>query len=256
MLKVEQISLAYGDNFALCEIDMELAQGEMLALIGPNGAGKSTLLKAINGRLSSQSGHVSYKGEDLLSLSHMDRARILSSVPQARIMGGAYTVEQTVMMGRTVHMNWLGRDSKEDREVVKWALAATKLEAFAQRRNAELSGGELQRVLLARALAQATPILLMDEPTNHLDLQHQIAFLSLVKGLTKKDNKGVLMALHDLNLVSRYADRVALIVDGKMVAVGTPNQVLQSEIISDAYQTDIEILEHPRTGAPLLYPKV
>ncbi len=255
MLKIDNVSLSYGEHFALCEINLELAQGELLALIGPNGAGKSTLLKSINGRLKPQHGEVSYMGQDLLGMSFQERARILSSVPQARIVGGAFTVEQTVMMGRTAYMNWLGTAEEGDKQAVKWALEATNLTNFAERRNAELSGGELQRVLLARSLAQSTPILLMDEPTNHLDLQHQLGFLSLVKKLTKEENKGVLMALHDLNLVSRYADRVALLLDGKLRVVGKPKDVLRADVISEAYQTEIDVLEHPITGAPLLYPK-
>ena len=255
MLYVSALSVSYGKHLALDSIDLQLRPAELLALIGPNGAGKSTLLKAINGRVKSQQGRVEFQGEDLLKLSISDRARIMASVPQARIIGGAFTVEQTVMMGRTAHMNWLGRSSEADKQAVRWALEATKIVDFAERRNAEFSGGELQRVMLARSLAQSTPILLMDEPTNHLDLQHQLSFLELVMDLTEVQSKGVIMALHDLNLVSRYADRVALLHEGELVALGSPKEVLQPEVIGSTYQTEIEVLEHPETGAPLLYPK-
>lgn len=254
MLKIDSLSVSYGNGFALSNISLDISQGEMVAVIGPNGAGKSTLLKSITGILAAESGQITYDGEELSALSVVERARVLASVPQARIVGGAFTVEQTVMMGRTAHLNWLGSAQKEDQEIVNWAMKATQLSHFAQKRNAELSGGELQRVLLARALAQSTPMLMMDEPTNHLDLKHQIGFLSLVQRLTRQRNKGVLMALHDLNLVSRFADRVALIVDGHLLLVGTPKEVLKSKIISQAYGTPIDVFEHPQTGTPLLFP--
>ncbi len=254
-LIIDSLSISYDEGFALSNINLEVSQGEMVALIGPNGAGKSTLLKAITGILSPKSGMVSFKGKKLGELDFGERARVLASVPQARIVGGAFTVEQTVMMGRTAHMNWLGRAQKKDKDIVDWAMKATQISRFEKRRNAELSGGELQRVLLARALAQSTPMLLMDEPTNHLDLKHQLGFLSLVHKLTRQENKGVLMALHDLNLVSRFADKVALIVDGQLLIVGKPAEVLKADIVSHAYDTDIEVFHHPEHGTPLLFPK-
>ena len=126
---------------------------------------------------------------------------------------------------------------------------------LAGRRNAELSGGEQQRVLLARALAQRTPVLLLDEPTNHLDLQHQINFLSLVRALTRGENLAVLMAMHDLNQVSTYADRVAFLDDGKMLALGVPSAVLTVENISTAYRVPVEIIQHPEYDTPLILPQ-
>ena len=131
----------------------------------------------------------------------------------------------------------------------------TKTEHLAQRRIAELSGGEQQRVLLARALAQTTPVLLMDEPTTHLDLQHQASLLSLVRDLAHESNLAILMALHDLNQVSLYADRVALLVDGKLIAVGLPEEVLTVKRISEAYQTPIQVVPHPESQTPLIFPQ-
>jgi len=180
--------------------------GEILALIGPNGAGKSTLIRAVSGVINVDKGSLSYDDQDLRALSISERATILGVVPQARPLGGAFSVEQTVLLGRTAHMNFLGRTKPEDQEIARWAMAKTGVEDLAQRRNAELSGGEQQRVLLARALAQQTPVLLLDEPTNHLDLEHQIKFLSLIQELARQENLAVLIALHDLNQVSQYAD--------------------------------------------------
>jgi ABC-type cobalamin/Fe3+-siderophores transport system ATPase subunit len=255
MLTIESLNVAYGEKVVLHDFSLTLAPGEIVALIGPNGAGKSTLIRAISGVIKIQSGRVDYNGEDLIEMSPTERARILGVVPQARQLGGAFTVEQTVLLGRTAYMNWLGQAQEEDWARVREAMVNTKTEHLAQRRIAELSGGEQQRVLLARTLAQTTPILLMDEPTTHLDLKHQASLLALVRDLARESNLAILMALHDLNQVSLYADRVALLVDGKLIAVGTPEEVLTIERISKAYQTPVQIVPHPENGTPLIFPK-
>jgi len=254
MLKIESLTVAYGQKTAVEGVSLEVFPGEIFALIGPNGAGKSTLIRAISGVIPSASGRVLVNGDDLAGFSAIRRARTLAVVPQARQLGGAFTVEQAVMMGRTPYLGWLGREGETDREAVRLALEQTFLEAFADRQIANLSGGEQQRVLLARALAQATPVLLLDEPTSHLDLQHQTNLLSLVKELARAQKLAVLMALHDLNLVSFYADKVALIVHGRIQIMGQPGQVIRAEHISAAYQTPVDIVYHPVTGAPLIFP--
>ncbi len=255
MLRIENLTVAYGQKTAVKDITLEVNPGEILALIGPNGAGKTTLVRAVSGLISTQSGHITVDNQDITKIPSGERARILSVVPQARHMGGAFTVEQAVMMGRTAYMGWLGRESQEDREAVQLALEQTNLGEFTQRSIAKLSGGEQQRVLLARALAQSTPILLLDEPTNHLDLQHQTSLLSLVRQLTKEKQLTVMMALHDLNLVSFVADKVALIVDGQLQCVGSPSEVLSSENISRAYNIPVDIVSHPSTGSPIIFPQ-
>lgn len=254
MLKIDSLTVAYGDKTVLREVSLEVRPGEILALIGPNGAGKSTLIRAVTGVLPARSGQVSMEGQDLAGLSHAQRARVVAVVPQARQLGGAFTVEQAVMMGRTPYLNWLGQEGEADKAAVRQALKQTCLDVFADRQIARLSGGEQQRVLLARALAQSTPVLLLDEPTNHLDLQHQTNLLSLVKEMAKKKRLAVLMALHDLNLVSFFADKVALLVDGELKGLGTPVEVIRAEQISAAYRTPVEIVPHPVTGAPIIFP--
>jgi iron complex transport system ATP-binding protein len=255
MLKINSLTVAYGDKTVLRNVSLEVEPGEILALIGPNGAGKSTLIRAVSGVVPIVSGRVSVDGQDLTDLSHSQRAKILAVVPQARQLGGAFSVEQAVMMGRTPYLNWLGQESKSDKAAVRLALEQTYLETFADRQIAKLSGGEQQRVLLARALAQSTPVLLLDEPTNHLDLQHQTNLLSLVKRLAQENQLAVLMALHDLNLVSFYADKVALIVNGELKHQGTPTEVIRAEYISAAYRTPVEVVPHPVTGAPIIFPQ-
>ncbi len=254
-LEIRGLTVKYGPQTALSNISLTVEPGEILAVIGPNGAGKSTLIRAISGILPIHAGGVAYGDQDLTTLSHAARARILGVVPQARQLGGAFTVAQTVMLGRTAYMSWLGRAQPDDEVAVQWAMRQTAVDSLAERRNAELSGGEQQRVLLARALAQKTPVLLLDEPTNHLDLQHQINFLALVRDLTRQGNLTVLMAMHDLNQVSTYADRVAFLVSGKILSLGEPSQVLTVENISSAYQIPVEIIQHPEYNTPLILPK-
>jgi iron complex transport system ATP-binding protein len=254
-LEVRDLCVKYGQKTVLSEINLILKPGEILAVIGPNGAGKSTLIRAISAILSADNGEIMYGDQDLKSLTHAARARILGVVPQARQLGGAFTVAQTVMLGRTAYMGWLGRANKSDHSAVRWAMQQTGVEDLANRRNAELSGGEQQRVLLARALAQKTPVLLLDEPTNHLDLQHQINFLSLVRELTRQENLIVLMAMHDLNQVSIVADRVAFLVSGEILALGEPRTVLTAENILTAYHTAVEIINHPQYQTPLILPR-
>lgn len=255
MLKIDSLTVAYGDKTVLKNITIEALSGEIIALIGPNGAGKTTLIRAASGTTPIESGQIYVNGKNLSQLTTAQRARVLAVVPQTRQMGGAYSVEQAVMMGRTAYISWLGRESQGDRDVVQLALEQAQLLEFADRSIAQLSGGEQQRVLLARALAQSTPVLLLDEPTNHLDLQHQTNLLSLIKRLSKEKELAVLMAVHDLNLVSFFADKVALLVDGELKTFGTPQDVICEEYISEAYQTPVEIIAHPVTGAPIIFPE-
>ena len=255
MLKVESLTVSYGSKVVLRNVSFAVKPGEILALIGPNGAGKSTLIRAMTGVVHIKSGRVSVDGQNLAGLSPAQRARILAVVPQARQLGGAFSVEQAVMMGRTPYLNWLGQEGETDKAAVRLALKQTSLDAFADRQIAKLSGGEQQRVLLARALAQSTPILLLDEPTNHLDLQHQTNLLEIVKKMAEEKQLAVIVAMHDLNLVSFFADKVALLVNGEIQALGTPQEVIRAEQISAAYQTPVEIVSHPSTGAPIIFPQ-
>ena len=225
MLKIEGLSVFYGQRRVLQAVSLDVQSGQVLALIGPNGAGKSTLVRAVSGVIPVQAGRVSAYGDDLLSLPAMRHARYLAVVPQAVSMPPAFTVWETVLLGRTPYLNFLGQISEKDGQIARLALQKVDALDLAERRVGELSGGEQQRVLLARALAQSTPILLLDEPTVHLDLQHQVSLMETVRTLAHTDHLAVLVALHDLNLAARYADRVALMVAGEVKAAGTPRQV-------------------------------
>ena len=254
MLKIENLSVFYGPRRVLQSVSLDVQSGQVLALIGPNGAGKSTLLRAVSGVIPVQAGKVSANEADLLALPAMQRARHLAVVPQAVSMPPAFTVWETVLLGRTPYLNFLGQISEKDAQIARLALQKVDALDLAERRVGELSGGEQQRELLARALAQSTPILLLDEPTVHLDLQHQVSLMETVCSLAHTDHLAVLVALHDLNLAARYADRVALLVAGEVKATGTPRQVLTPELISEAYHLPVRVVPHPFADVPLVLP--
>jgi iron complex transport system ATP-binding protein len=254
MLEISSLSVAYGKRIALENVSLSVQPGEVLVLAGPNGAGKSTLLRTISGVLPALTGHIHVGGRNLASLSPAQRARFLAVVPQARNLPATFTVYQTVLLGRTPHLGWLGQASPQDHALVRLALDRTQTLDLADRRVGELSGGEQQRVLLARALAQNTPVLLLDEPTTHLDLQHQSHLLNLVRGLATQHHLAVIMALHDLNMAGIYADRVALLVGGRLQAQGTPGEVLTEPILSSVYRVPIHVVPHPEYGSPLILP--
>lgn len=254
MLNIQSLSASYGSRRILHDISLEVASGEVLALIGPNGAGKSTLIRAVSGVIPC-TGHIRTNGDDFSSLTPIQRARYVATVPQAVSMPPAYTVWETVLLGRTPYLGFLGQPSAKDEEAARRALERVNALSFAERRVGELSGGEQQRVLLARALCQSTPILLLDEPTAHLDLQYQVSLLELVSELAHKDHLAVLIALHDLNLAAHYADRIALMVAGRMKAMGKPGEVLQPDLIAEAYCLPVHVMPHPFLDAPLVLPK-
>jgi len=254
MLEVQSLTVGYANYEVLRDVSISIDSGEILAVVGPNGVGKSTLIRAVSGINLIRSGRVLVDGQDVTRLSAQQRARFMAVVPQARELPAAFTVYQTVLLGRTPYLSWLGKAGMRDHAVVSLSLKRTDLAGMAERRIGELSGGEQQRVLLARALAQDTPILLLDEPTTHLDLQHQSNLLNLVRLLVQEKNLCVLMVLHDLNLAGLYADRVALIANGGVFAMGEPAKVLTAQNLSTVYRVPVDVIPHPEYGTPLVLP--
>jgi iron complex transport system ATP-binding protein len=254
MLRIENLFVNYGEHRVLHDVSLNVQPGEVLALIGPNGAGKSTLIRAVSGVIAIVSGRVRTNGDDFHSLTPMQRARYVATVPQAVSLPPAFTVWETVLLGRTPYLGFLGQPSRVDEGLARKALERVSAWTLAGRRVGELSGGEQQRVLLARALCQSTPILLLDEPTAHLDLQYQVNLLELVSELAHHDQLAVLIALHDLNLAARYADTMALMVAGEIKALGKPEQVLRPELIEAAYCLPVQVVRHPFMDVPLVLP--
>lgn len=256
MLKIKNLSAGYASRPVLKNINLDVKKGETLALLGPNGSGKSTLLRAISGLLPAEEGSISLAGQPIGLLKPAERARWVSVVPQNASLPGAFTAWETVLLGRTPYINFFGRVSGRDEEIARCALEKVDALALAERCMGELSGGEQQRVLLARALTQSAPILLLDEPTTYLDLQHQMTLLNLVHQLARSEALTVIIALHDLNLAARYADRIALLVNGQIKALGTARQVLRADVIGEAYSWPVQVIEHPFLDAPLILPDI
>jgi len=253
-LRLSKITAGYGSRLVLREVNLSVSGGEVLALVGPNGAGKSTLIRVVSGVIPAQAGEVRLDDLDLLRLSPVQRARLVAVVPQLVHLPEAFTVGEIVLMGRTPHLPLWAGESRRDCEVAWRAMRRTQVEALSDRRAHELSGGEQQRVVIARALTQEPQVLLLDEPTAHLDLKHQVAVLELVRSLARAGEAGlaVLMTMHDLNQAALYADRVALMSQGEIVAQGVAGEVFTAEQLSRVYDVRVSVSQHPERGTPIV----
>ncbi len=258
-LSLENISYRYkGANspWVLDGVSLRVEPGKIAALVGPNGSGKTTLIRVASGLLDAVQGSARI-GSSPLPLSRMTpeaRAGFVAVVPQAAYLPPDFTVEETIRLGRMAARGWLTAETEADRKTSEVALRGVGLTALRGRTLGRLSGGEQQRALIGRALAQGAPILLLDEPTAHLDLRHQLEVLRLVRSLAASGNYTILLALHDLNLVARFADEVVLLVAGRITASGSPRHVLREETLSSAYGVPVQVLEHPIHHTPLVVP--
>jgi iron complex transport system ATP-binding protein len=232
-------------------ISLRVADGGFAGLLGPNGSGKSTILKAIYRVHRPVSGRVLVNGSDLHQMRPRLAARRVAVVAQENLIDFGFTVREMVMVGRTPHKGPFDRDDGDDRAIVQDAMDRTGCADLAGRTFLSLSGGEKQRVLIARALAQGADHLILDEPTNHLDIRYQISVLELVAGL----GVTVLAALHDLNLAALFCDTVHVLAEGSLIAAGTPADVITPENVRAAYGADVLIIDHPDTGTPQLLPR-
>jgi iron complex transport system ATP-binding protein len=233
-------------------IDAAVVPGRFTALIGPNGAGKSTLIRVLAGTARPSSGAIRWNGADWFALPRRTRARTSALVEQDARAELPMTVEIVVALGRTPYRTLFTAGSGDDDAIVREALASVGISEFAGRQFDTLSGGERQRVHLARALAQQPELLLLDEPTNHLDVYAQLDTLELVKRLTRERGVAALAALHDLNLAAAYADDLIVISAGRIVATGTPEEVLTPALLRAVYGVEATVIDHPVTGRPLI----
>ena len=248
IVDVQDLSVQLGAVEALSEVSIGVDQGEFLGIIGPNGAGKTTLLRAISGVLDPNAGSVAVAGQDVTGLSAAESSRLVAVVPQETNLAFDFSVREVVEMGRTPYTSRVSLYGDDDADIVDRALERTQVQQFADRSIGEVSGGERQRVLLARALAQDTPVLLLDEPTASLDIDHQIRTLELVRSLVES-GKTVLAPIHDLNLAAHYCDRLLLLSDGARTAAGPPEQVLTEDHLEAAFGTDAVVTNNPVTGS-------
>ncbi len=257
-LRLEDLTVRYPQSAAnaLEQISLEVRGGEIVALAGPNGCGKTTLLRAASGLLAPLSGRAFCSGQTrpMHRLPPEKRARLLAVVPQMAGLPSGYTAEEAVMLGRISYHGWFSPETAADREAVRRAIAAVGLDGMTRLPIDRLSGGMQQRVLIARALAQQASILLMDEPTAHLDVRYQIETLDLLRRFAREEGRAVVVAMHDLNLVSRFADRVVLLERGRIVHSGLPREVLTAEILSSLFDHPMHVMPHPLYGYPLILP--
>ncbi|MCY4164519.1 MAG: ABC transporter ATP-binding protein [bacterium] len=233
-LVCRDVQVSFRNQTIVYEVNLDLGTSEWLGIIGPNGAGKSTLLRAIAG-LNSHSGTIHCGG------GHTPGATDVALVPQSPVMPTGMTVVEYVLLGRTAHLGWLARESKLDRQVVSSVLQRLELSMFANRMVSTLSGGEAQQVVVARALAQQCPVLLLDEPTSALDVGHQVSVLELVDDLRHTEGLSVIAAMHDLSTAARFADRLIFINHGRIEAQGSPVNVLKPDLLSFVYGTPLTV---------------
>ena len=241
MIEVRGVTVELGGRAVVDAVDVAVADGEWLALIGPNGAGKTTLLRAI-ARLLPFSGEIVLDGGDVRELSRAELARLVAVVPQEPSTPSWMTVAEYALLGRTPHLGPLAKEGARDRDAAARSLARLDLLPFADRRLGTLSGGEKQRVVVARALAQEARIVLLDEPTAALDIGHQQQALELLDGLRAESGLTLVAAMHDLTLAAQYADRMVLLDAGKVVADGSPADVLTEALIAEHYGAAIDVV--------------
>ena len=253
MLKLEKVSIGYGTQPDILHgVSLDVHSAEMFALIGKNGTGKTTLIRVLTGLLPLRSGRISYDGSDLAVMDPRERARLISVVPQSASLPPGYTVYETIAHGRTPYLNWYGKLSEADRSIIDWAIHITGLDDYVCKDVSKLSGGEQQRVILARALVQKAPVMILDEPTSSLDIYYQVALLNLVREICREQGIAVVFIIHDLNLAARFADRIAILHNREIASVGAPRDVLKEEIISSVFDINLRFLDDPEEGLVIL----
>lgn len=250
-LRLEGLTLAYGDRVILDAISFGVKAGELLGIVGPNGCGKSTLIKGVTRVMPLKSGRVYVDDRSAAAMSQEELARFIAVVPQHSSLPEAFTAFEVVLMGRTPHLGFLRYEGQKDVDTAIHAMRLTDTWPLATRRVDELSGGEKQRLTIARALTQQPRIILLDEPTSHLDINYQIETLELISSLCRREGMAVLAALHDLNLAAQYCDRIIMLNGGKIFAEGDAAAVVTPANVKRVYGADVCISPHPVNRLPV-----
>jgi len=250
MLEIVDLSFHYGSSTILRGIAARLPKGRILCVAGPNGAGKTTLIRCLTGITRPSGGKILIDGREMLRMTRRELATRVGYVPQHRPAGFPMTVFETVLMGRRPHLTW--RPSERDLKFTADVLRELNLEDLAMRDMDRLSGGEAQKVMLAKALAQEPSFLVLDEPTSSLDLCHQLEVMEMVRGVVGAGGMGALVAMHDLNLAARFADEIMLLKDGRVFARGEPSVLIRPENIREVYGVDADV--RMENGLPWIQP--
>jgi len=251
-IEMQDVWLGYGHTVVLKGVSLRALPGEMVGLIGPNGCGKSTIIRALSRVITPQSGRISLDGMDLTRVPRRDLARLLGVVPQMPILPSAFTGFEIVLMGRNPHLGLFQYEGLRDQMIAWQAMEQTGTTALAQRRVGELSGGEIQCLLIARVLTQETQAILLDEPTANLDIGRQTEILDLIKKLCFENSLTVLTALHDLNLAAQYCDRLVMLHDGHVHAEGKPAEVITTKNVQEVYGAKDCVYPHPLNALPTI----
>lgn len=255
-LAAEGVSVAYGRATVVDGLDFVVPSGVFTALIGPNGSGKSTILRAFGGLLALTAGTIRLDGNPIKKLATKEMARRVGVLAQGPVAPEGLTVMDLVRQGRYPHRSLFGRWSQRDDAACAEALSLTSMEGLADRPLDSLSGGQRQRAWIAMTLAQETPVLLLDEPTTFLDLAHQIEVMDLISDLTTNRGKTVVAVLHDLNQAARYADHMVLLKSGKIVAAGSPEQVMRPDTVREVFGVAVAVMSDPIAGTPMCIPEL
>jgi len=250
-LSTEKLGIAYGEVDIVKGLDLNIPEGKITTIIGPNGCGKSTILKTMARILKPKTGVVYLDGKAIHTESTKEIAKKMAILPQTPEAPSGLTVFELVSYGRFPHQRGFGRLTKEDYQIVQWALKETGMIDFHDRPIEALSGGQRQRVWIAMALAQQTDLLLLDEPTTYLDLAHQLEVLKLLERLNQEQKCTIVMVIHDLNHAARFAHHMVALNSGTIIKEGSPTEVMTQEVLKKVFQIDAEIIEDPRTGKPV-----
>jgi len=250
ILTLKNAGFRYGSSWAVRGVDLDVFPGEMLGILGPNGSGKTTLLKLMDGMLLPHEGEVLVAGKSMGTLKRAEVARVVAMVAQENFFRFAFSVLEVVLMGRFPHLGKLQFERNKDLEIAVDALRATHSLELSKRSIHELSGGEKQRVLLARALAQEPGVILLDEPTSFLDLKYKKEIFDLIASLSTKERLAVVIVSHDIDLVAQYCHRVLMIKNGHVHLTGTPDRVIDAENIEKIYECAVLVDKNPLTGKP------
>jgi iron complex transport system ATP-binding protein len=248
------LHFTYGHNPFLRNIDMFVMEGEMIGIVGPNGAGKTTLLNLLSGTLSPERGSVLVYGENLTTFRPRERSRRVAVVPQNSATPSGFTALEVVVMGRNPHLSLFQWEGPEDLAICRRMMEFTGTWEFADRPLLSLSGGEKQRVFIARALVQEAPVLLLDEPTAHLDIGYQSIVMDIVSNIIVEAKVTVVAAMHDLSLAAQYCDRLILLNQGTIIAKGSPKEVLTTSMVSAVFGASVALTRHPTYGTPVVLP--
>ena len=251
MLRANQLTISRQGNTLLDNVSCEIDTKQLVALVGHNGSGKSTLIKALAGEMASSSGTITLDERDISDYGSKELARHMAYLPQQLPDAAGFTVRELVMLGRYPHQKWLQKPTQADKDSVEQALKVTQTEAFSDRITSTLSGGERARAWLAMCLAQDTKYLLLDEPLAALDMHYQIEVIQLIRRLVDEQGLSVVIIIHDINLAAQYADRIIALKNGRVCHNGTIKSTMQSEVLYDIFNVDMQLLSHPITGQPV-----